>query len=252
MTSYALQLGPVEINLILNREQIALGIDVLRRARRDVHPPLDQPTVSMELDDDARDALLSRTHSASAAGRALALDGTDDAWARLLAARHGAATWIEILWSPADARRPLVFAPAADPPSAVKTARIDHRRIAVGALTPDALGRFDIVVCEGAVGRARCPIRLFQRLHQLLAQGGTALVIEPIHEALDRYATRTVASYRGTQAGRHWAVGLRTLERLARDAGFDDIDINEVRAAPDAARRMGADRIVAMRLIRGA
>ncbi|MCC7427028.1 MAG: methyltransferase domain-containing protein [Alphaproteobacteria bacterium] len=262
MATYSLRLGPFGASLLLNRNRLSFGLNFARkpaastppaRAGRFLHRFTLGDGTETDGPRDMRPALAALPLPEGMAGRrAIDLNPADGFWSQALAARGATVVAVTPIWSRADGEAPATHEPpdrwddAFDQSVIGLASQVRRERVAIKDLTTERFGRFDLAICAGGLGRARCPIRLMQRLRELTAPDGTAFVVQSIAPDLGRYPSHLVAEYRGLSAPETWVFWRDTLERMAADAGFDHVSV--AREMPDPAPPEPGRKLLLMRL----
>jgi tRNA (mo5U34)-methyltransferase len=102
--------------------------------------------------------------------------------------------------------------------------RVDRREINVYDLDPDQFGAFDVVMMSDLLLHIRDPQRALERLYEVTAPGGCAIIAEPYDQRLDRITNGLVIQLGGFET-RVWSIpSSRALKFMVKLAGFDPVE----------------------------
>jgi tRNA (mo5U34)-methyltransferase len=102
--------------------------------------------------------------------------------------------------------------------------KVQRKIMNVYDLTPDWLGKFDIVFCSDLLLHLMNPMKALQNIHSVVSD--YALIIDVFDPELGDDDSNTILRYRGARDDCvWWNFSLGSLEQMIRDAGFGEIEL---------------------------
>lgn len=102
--------------------------------------------------------------------------------------------------------------------------RVERKAISVYDLNPEDIGTFDVVMMSDLLLHVRDPQEALERLYEITAPGGYAIVAEPYDSKLDRVTNGLVVQLSGFEH-RIWSIpSSAALKFMVELAGFDPIE----------------------------
>jgi len=166
--------------------------------------------------------------------RALDVATYDGFWAFEMERRGAEVTAVDIAsWGELDL--PLRFREGMKPEQDVATgagfrvaaellgSNVSRRVTSVYNLSPDDIGRFDVVFMSDLLQHLRDPQRALERVYSVTKPGGLFILAEEYSPKLDQFAGQALMQFRSYERYTWWVPSTAALRLMLNVAGFDDL-----------------------------